>query len=457
MNDMNRPNEKDIKGWNAEYQWHPFADPNATAEDKPLIIESGKDVLVYDIDGKEYIDGQGGLWNVNVGHGRRDIVRAIADQAEKLSYYSLFGGTTHGPSIELSKLLVELTAPEGMTQVFFATGGSEAVESAFKLARQYWKLVGEPERTKFISLRRAYHGVGYGGLSANGTPSFRRMFEPLMPGFFQVETPYLYRNPFTDDPKKLAETCAMILEREIEHQGADTVAAFIAEPIQGAGGIIVPPAEYWPLVRQVCDRHGVLLIADEVVTGFGRTGELFGSRGWKVKPDMMVFAKGINSGYVPLGATMINGRIEQAFKGHEKAGFMHGNTYLAHPLACAAALVNLDIVVSENLARNASDVGDYFMAELNKLAARSPHIGNVRGKGLMIGVELVQDKSTKKQFAAEALFGHQVARRCRDNGILIRNVYDTFIISPPLTLKKQHVDRMVAVMAEALAAIGKTV
>jgi adenosylmethionine-8-amino-7-oxononanoate aminotransferase len=172
---------------------------------------------------------------------------------------------------------------------------------------------------------------------------------------------------------------------------------------------------------------------------------------------MMVFAKGINSGYVPLGATMINGRIEKAFRGHEKAGFMHGNTYLAHPLACAAALVNLDIVVSENLAANARDVGDYFMAELNKLAARSPHIGNVRGKGLMIGVELVQDKATKKSFAAEALFGHQVARRCRDNGILIRNVYDTFILSPPLTLKKQHVDRMVSVMAEALAAIGKTV
>jgi len=210
-------------------------------------------------------------------------------------------------------------------------------------------------------------------------------------------------------------------------------------------------------VRQVCDRHGVLLIADEVVTGFGRTGELFGSRGWKVKPDIMVFAKGINSGYVPLGATMINGRIEAAFKGHEKAGFMHGNTYLAHPLACAAALVNLDIVVSENLAGNAREVGAYFMAELNRLAARSPHVGEVRGKGLMIGVELVQDKATKKPFAAEALFGHQVARRCRDNGILIRNVYDTFILSPPLTLKKQHVDRMVAVMAEALAAIGKTV
>ena len=454
---MNRVKDKDVKDWNAKYQWHPFADPNATASDKPLIIESGRDVFVYDVDGKEYIDGQGGLWNVNVGHGRREIVDAIVGQVERLQYYSLFGGTTHGPSIELSKLLCDLTAHEGMTRTFFATGGSEAIESALKIARQYWKLTGEPERFKFISLRRGYHGVGYGGLSANGTPAFRRMYEPLMPGFYQVETPYLYRNPFTDDPKELAQICATLLDREIEHQGADTVAAFIAEPIQGAGGIIVPPAEYWPLVREICDKHGVLLIADEVVTGFGRTGNFFGCRGWKVKPDIMTFAKGINSGYVPLGATMINARIEEAFRNNSKAGFMHGNTYLAHPLACVAALANLDIIVKENLTDNARQVGSYFMSELKKIAARSPFIGEIRGKGLMIGIELVRDKAKKTPFEAEVMFGHQVARRCRDSGILIRDVFDTLIISPPLTLKNAHVDRMVPVIEEALDFFGKRV
>ncbi|TGV11268.1 aminotransferase class III-fold pyridoxal phosphate-dependent enzyme [Mesorhizobium sp. M8A.F.Ca.ET.173.01.1.1] len=447
---MTRKNAVDVKKWNAEYQWQPFADPNAVANDKPLIIESGKGSIVYDIDGKEYIDGQGGLWNVNAGHGRKEIIDAITEQLNQLQFYSLFGGTTHSRSIELSKLLVDMTAEEGMKRVFFSTGGSEAVETALKLARQYWKLNGQAQRTKIISLQRAYHGVGYGGLSANGTPAFRRMFEPLMSGFFRVESPYFYRNPFTDDPSELARICAMMLERTIIDQSPDTVAAFIAEPIQGAGGIIVPPAEYWRLVREVCDKYGVLLIADEVVTGFGRTGSMFGSRLWGVKPDMMIFAKGINSGYVPLGATMFNDRIEQAFKDHPDAGFMHGNTYLAHPLACAAAIANLDMVVKEGLAQNAGEVGTYFMSRLAELGQRQKHVGEVRGRGLMIGVELVADKPTKTRFADSDYFGHCVARRCRDNGVLIRNVYDTFIISPPLILTKAQVDRMVEVMDEAL-------
>jgi len=446
----NRRNSVDVKAWNAEYQWQPFADPNAVAKDKPLIIDAGKGVMVSDIDGREYIDGQGGLWNVNAGHGRREIIDAISEQLNRLQYYSLFGGTTHGGSIELSKLLVDMTTPEGMTRVFFSTGGSEAVETALKLARQYWNLEGQPQRTKFISLQRAYHGVGFGGLSANGTPAFRHMFEPLMAGFSRVEPPYLYRNPFSSDPAELAQICATMLDRMIEDQSPNTVAAFIAEPIQGAGGIIVPPAEYWPLIRKVCDKHGILLIADEVVTGFGRTGSMFGSRLWGVKPDMMVFAKGINSGYVPLGATMFNERIEQAFAGKTNAAFMHGNTYLAHPLACAAALANLDIVVKEGLADNAAAVGSYFLEKLKALAARQKHVGEARGKGLMIGVELVADKKTKTRFPDSDLFGHYVARRCRDHGVLIRNVYDTFIISPPLILAKSHVDRIVEVMDEAL-------
>ena len=448
---MDRVNRADVKAWNAEYLFHPFADPSAVARDKPLIIESGKGAVVTDIDGKDYIDGQGGLWNVNAGHGRKEIIDAVSAQLNKLQYYSLFGGTTHGPAIELSKLLVDLTAPEGMTQAFFSTGGSEAIESALKLARQYWKLAGEPERTKFISLHRAYHGVAFGGLSANGTPAFRQAFEPLMPGFLRTETPYSYRNPFTDDPAELAQICATLLDRLIEDQSPGTVAAFLAEPIQGAGGLIVPPPEFWPLVRKVCDKHGILLIADEVVTGFGRTGSLFGSRLWGVRPDIMVFAKGINSGYVPLGATMFNARIEDAFRTAKDAWFMHGNTYLAHPLACAAALANLDIVVKEDLAGNAADVGGYFLKKLAEMQERQAHIGEVRGKGLMIGVELVADRKTTAPFTSEDQFGHHVARRCRDNGVLVRNIYDTFIISPPLILTKAQVDRIVTVMDEALS------
>ena len=443
-------NAPDVRKWNAQYHFHPFADPNVTEKDRPLIIESGNGAVVTDIDGKEYIDGQGGLWNVNAGHGRKEIIEAITEQLNTLQYYSLFAGTTHPKAIELSKLLVDLTAPEGMTRAFFSSGGSESIEGALKLARQYWRLKGEAHRTKFISLQRAYHGVGMGGISANGTPGFRHMFEPLMGGFIRVETPYVYRNPFSNDPAEVAAICATLLDRLIENESPDTVAAFIAEPIQGAGGLIVPPKEYWPLVRQVCDKHGILLIADEVVTGFGRCGTLFGSRMWNVKPDMMVFAKGINSGYIPLGAIMLNERIEEAFRNHPEAAFTHGNTYQAHPLGCAAALANLDIIMKDGLTENAGEVGSYFLGKLADLKDRQRHVGDVRGKGLMIGVELVADKKTKTKFADSAQFGHTVARRCRDNGVLIRNISDTFIISPPLILTKAQVDTIVEAMDEAL-------
>jgi len=443
-------NAPDVRKWNAQYHFHPFADPNVIEKDPPLIIESGKGAVITDIDGKQYIDGQGGLWNVNAGHGRKEIIEAITEQLNSLQYYSLFAGTTHPKAIELSKLLVDLTAPEGMTRAFFSSGGSESIEGALKLARQYWRLQGQAHRSKFISLQRAYHGVSFGGLSANGTPSFRHMFEPLMGGFIRVETPYVYRNPFSNDPAEVAAICATLLDRLIENESPDTVAAFIAEPIQGAGGLIVPPKEYWPLVREVCDKHGILLIADEVVTGFGRCGSMFGSRMWKVKPDIMVFAKGINSGYIPLGAIMFNERVEQAFRNHPEAAFAHGNTYQAHPLGCAAALANLDVVLKDGLTENAAKVGEYFLGKLADLRDRQKHVGDVRGRGLMIGVELVADKKTKTKFADDLQFGHSVARRCRDNGVLIRNIYDTFIISPPLILTKDQVDSIVEAMDEAL-------
>lgn len=450
-------NAPDLKNWNGIYQFHPFADPNVIDKDRPLIIESGKGAIVTDIDGKNYIDGQGGLWNVNAGHGRKEIIDAIKEQLDTLQYYSLFAGTTHPKAIELSKLLVDMTKQEGMKRAFFSSGGSESVEGAIKFARQYWRLKGQSHRFKIISLQRAYHGVCFGGLSANGTASFRHAFEPLMGGFFRVETPYTYRNPFSNDPAEVAAVCADLLDRLIENESPDTVAAFMAEPIQGAGGLIVPPAEYWPLVRKVCDKHGVLMIADEVVTGFGRTGHMFGSRMWNTKPDMMIFAKGINSGYIPLGAIMVNGRIEEAFKDHPEAAFMHGNTYQAHPLGCAAALANLDLVQKDGLVENAGKVGSYFLGKLQALQERQPHIGEARGKGLMIGVELVKDKKTKEKFADSELFGHKVARRCRDNGVLIRNIYDTFIISPPLILTNQQADTIVDSIDESLTYYSKQV
>ncbi len=437
---------------------YPFANANFLTKNPPLCIEGGDGVYVFDGGGKRYIDGQGGLWNVNVGHGRPEVKRAIVEQLDKLSFYSMFGNTTTLPAIELAELMCRIAEDEGMRRVFFSSGGSEAVEAATKLARQYWRLSGHPERFKFISLRLAYHGVTLGALSLNGRTPYREQYEPLLPGYHQIESPNPYRNPFTSDPLELGRLCADLLEREIIYQGPASVAAFVAEPIQGAGGVIVPPLNFWPLVREVCNRHGVLLISDEVVTGFGRSGSMFGCRALGVKPDIMAFAKGINSGYIPLGATMINERVAQAFESNDDSeftprAFMHGNTYSGHPLACAAAIANLQIVEQEDLPGNAKDVGAYFLGCLQEMQVRHRNIGDVRGMGLMIGIELVADKETKQQFDLSERFGARIWERCVEKGVLMRNLADTFIISPPLTLKKEHVDMMVGVFDQAISAV----
>lgn len=442
----------------ADNTLYPFANISYLAKRPPLVIERGDGVYVFDSAGKKYIDGQGGLWNVNAGHNRPEIIAAIKAQLEKLSFYSIFGGTTNQPTIDLSAVLCRIAAPEGITRAFFSSGGSEANEASYKLARQYWRQMGKPTRTKIVSLKRAYHGVTLAALSASGTTAYREGFEPLFPGFSQVETPYLYRNPFTNDHDALGRLCAELLEREIIYQGPETVAAFAAEPVQGAGGVIVPPANFWPLIRAVCDKHGVLLIADEVVTGFGRIGSMMGSRHWGVKPDIMNFAKGINSGYVPLGATLLNQRVADAFITSDEAqfsgnAFFHGHTYAGHPLACVAAIANLKIIEEEDLPGNAARVGAYFLNRLKDVQSRHPNMGDVRGCGLMIGIELVADPETKEPFDLSENFGARISDYCRSKGVLIRNLADTFIISPPLTLQTEQVDVMVDAFEEAIAAI----
>jgi putrescine---pyruvate transaminase len=283
---------KDLQS-NTQKLLYPFMNASYVDRNPPVVIEGGTGVHVTDRLGKQYIDGQAGLWNVNVGHGRREIQDAIRQQLDKISYYSIFAGTTNQPSIDLSERLVEMTAEEGMAAAFFSSGGSEANEAAFKLVRQYWQQIGQPQKTNIISLKNAYHGVTLGALSAIGSTYYRERFEPLLSWFSQVESPHLYRNPFgMTDQTELGSLCLTLMEREILYRGAVNVAAIIAEPVQGAGGVIVPPANYWPGLRQLCDKYGILLIADEVVTGFGRIGSIMGCRHWGVKPDIMTFAKG---------------------------------------------------------------------------------------------------------------------------------------------------------------------
>lgn len=451
---MTSPSSTWLKAHNTVHLMHPMQDPKALPDNPPLIIESGDGVHITDIDGRRFIDCQGGLWCVNAGYGRREIIDAVTRQMEQLPYYSLFPGSTNAPAIALASRLAEIAAPEGMVKASFGLGGSDAVETALKIARQYWKLEGQPQKFKFVSLYNGYHGLNFGGMSACGGVAWKASYEPLMPGFFQVEGPHLYRNPFTQDPEELAEICAQLMERQIEIQGPDTVAAIIAEPVQGAGGVIVPPASYWPRLRQIADKYNLLLIADEVITGLGRSGSLFGARGWGVKPDIMCLAKGISSGYVPLSATLVNARVASAWE--RDAGFtsvyMHGYTYSGHPVACAAGLAAIDIVLRENLADNARTVGDYFLQRLLELKDKHRAIGDVRGKGLMLAIELVRDRETREPFGPQDAYPQAISEGCVNQGVMIRTIVNKLIISPPLTFTQDHVDEVVSVLDRTFSA-----
>lgn len=446
----------DVRAANARHIFHPMADPKAIQAQPPRIIARADGVHVWDIDGKRYLDAVASLWNVNVGHNRAEVKQAIVAQLDQLAYYSTFGTTSNPPAIELSVRLTEMFAPERMRRVLFSSGGSDAVETALKVARQYWKLEGQGGRTKFISLKLGYHGVHIGGASLNGNPLFRQSYEPLLPGCTQVETPYTYRNIWDEqDPERLARHCVDALEREILYQGPETVAAFIAEPVQGAGGVIVPHASYWPQVRALCDKYGVLLVSDEIVTGFGRIGAMSGARAWGVAPDIMCMAKGINSGYVPLGVTLINERIESAFsRPGVPATLMHGYTYGGHPLACAAANANLDIVAREDLAANALVVGAYLLERLQEFD-RYPQVGDIRGKGLMAALELVADRQSKQMLLPTEPFVQALIAAAYQEGIVVRAQGNRLILSPPLVFTRDNVDELAACLHAAFESASR--
>lgn len=448
----------DLKRDNAQFLWHPMAHPAAMKTHAPDIIARGEGCWIWDLDGHRLIDGVGGLWSSNLGHSCRRVRDAVVAQMDELPFYNVFRGTTHVRAIELSARLVRMMAPEDVSAVMFSNGGSDAVEGALKVARQYWKLRGQADRTKFISLRQGYHGVHFGGASVNGSANFRRPYEPLLPGCYQIDTPWLYRNPYTDDPARLGELCAQLLEREIVAQGPDTVAAFIAEPVQGAGGVIVPPPNYWPLVRQVCDKHGVLLIADEVVTGFGRTGQLFGTRLWGVNADLWCLAKGISSGYVPLGATAIGRKVAEVFDRDTtgQATVTHGYTYSAHPVAAAAALATLDILEQDDIPGNAARVGAHLQARLAPFAQRHRIVGDVRGVGLMACLEMVSDQASRTAFTRSSDVPARVAREAYRRGAMVRISGPNLILSPPLIITREEVDVLVDILDAAFEAVETT-
>ncbi|MBE7416928.1 MAG: aminotransferase class III-fold pyridoxal phosphate-dependent enzyme [Ideonella sp.] len=445
-----------MKRDNAQFLWHPMAHPAAMRKTRPDIIARGEGCWVWDIDGHKLLDGVAGLWSSNLGHSCRPVRDAIVAQLDELPFFNTFRGTTHPRAIELSAALVALMRDDGVAAVMFGNGGSDAVEAALKIARQYHRLRGEPERSKFIALKQGYHGVHFGGMSVNGNPQFRRPYEPLLPGVFHIDTPWLYRNPYTQDEAALGRICAELLEREIQFQGADTVAAFIAEPIQGAGGIIVPPANYWPLVREVCNRHGVLLIADEVVTGFGRGGAMFGTRLWGVQADLWCLAKGISTGYVPLGATAIGARVAEAFDADASGAgqITHGYTYSAHPVAAAAALATLKVLVEDDVVGHVARVAPAFQQRLRGLVQRHDFVGDVRGQGLMLGIEMVADKPTRATLPKGSDLPLRVSRAAYRRGLMVRVSGPNLILSPPLVISEAELDTLCSTLEAAFDEVG---
>ncbi|MFL5266264.1 MAG: aspartate aminotransferase family protein [Stellaceae bacterium] len=433
------------------YLVHPLHHPDDHRQ--PLVVVDGKGAMLRDAEGREYIDGLAGLWNVNIGHGRGELADAASAQMRRIAFASAYIGATNEPAVRLAEKIVRHAYPNSAA-VYFTTAGAESNESSFKFARYYWKIKDKPQKTKIISRIHAYHGVTMAAMSATGMAAYHKMFGPLVPGFIQVPPPYAYRWPGNEEPGIGA---ADATEKVILAEGPDTVAAVIAEPVMGAGGVIVPPPSYFPRLREICDRHGVLLIADEVITGFGRTGKWFALGHWGVEPDLVSFAKGVTSGYLPLGGVIASRHVHEAIESAPAdRKFMHAATYSGHPVCCAVGLRNVEIIESEGLVERAAVMGRRLLAGLEGLRDLAT-VGDVRGLGMMCGVELVADRDTK---APTLGLGPRFTREALARGLLPRirpgsadpPIGDTICLSPPLSTPTEVLDRIPQILREAIIA-----
>jgi len=434
-----------LREMNARHLWHPMGHPGEQQAHAPKIIKGAQGVEITDIDGHSVVDAVGGLWCVNLGYSNDVVKQAIADQLFELPYYSAFAGTSNPTAIEASYAVQEFFADDGMTRVFFTSGGSDSVDTALRMARQYHRIRGEHTRTKFISLKKGYHGTHWGGASVNGNNRFRITYEPLLPGCYHLPSPYTYRNPYHEtDPAKLAQNIAAAFEDEIAFHDPSTIAAFIMEPIQGAGGVIVPGPSFMKLMREICDRHGILMISDEVICGFGRTGDWSGARHWGVQPDMMTIAKGITSGYFPVGGVLVGDKVADVFENAPAAdgAIWTGYTYSAHPVGAAAVVACLSETLRLDTKTNAAARGTQLYEGVRKLAEKYDIIGDVRGgHGLMTGIELVSDKTAKTPMDAETM--KRVHQATYEAGTMVRLGAHNVLMSPPLTITEAEVDRII--------------
>jgi putrescine---pyruvate transaminase len=433
-----------------EHLFHPLHHPEDHRS--PKVWVKGEGIMLWDAEGNQYIDSLSCLWNVNVGHGRRELAEAAAAQMAELAFCSSYAGATNIPATKLAAKLASLAYPS-LNTVYFTSGGAESNESAFKTARFYWKVNGKPDKVKVIARQHAYHGVTLAAMSATGMAPYWKMFEPRVPNFLHIQAPYPYRFEGVKPGETIGQAAARELEEKIRAEGPDTVAAFIAEPVQGAGGVIVPPDDYFPNIRRICDKYNVLFIADEVITGFGRTGSWFALGRWGVEPDIMSFAKGVTSGYLPLGGIMISDQIRNAvLSAPYENRWMHAFTYSGHPTCCAVGLKNIEIIEKEGLVKNAAEMGARLLNGLKTLYEFAA-VGDVRGLGLMAAVELVSDRATKAPNDPAKEIGERVRQECVTRGLYTRIRGDVIMLSPPLVIREEQVDRMVEILREALQAV----
>ena len=435
-----------------EHLLHPMTPPHDIERLGAKFFVRGEGLYLVDAEGNRYIDAYSGMGNVILGHGHPDVVKAIKDQVDQLCYVPAFSRYGNPPAARLAKALTDI-APTGLNHAHFANSGSEANELSFKLARMYHDLTGNADKYKILSQDGAYHGVTYATMSAGGIPAYQQYFGPMMDGFAFVATPNTYRCDAcaADDCKDHGPDD---LERVILREGPDSVAAFIIEPVMGVGGHLVPGASYYPRVREICDRYNVLLIADEVVCGFGRTGTLFGLNHWDISPDLMSVAKGISSGYLPLGATVISDKAWAAIlDAGEEYLFVHGHTTSAHPVCCAAGVATIEVIQRDGLVKNSKELGAYLLNRLQAGLADNPFAGDVRGLGLLASVELVQDPVTKEKFPVSDGVGKRAYQHIMDHGIIVRTANDIISLRPPLISTKKDIDEIVDVVVDAVDAL----
>lgn len=432
----------DIQALDAEHHLHPFTNTGALNKKGARVITKGEGVYLWDSEGNKIIDGMAGLWCVNMGYGRKELVEAANTQMNQLAYYNTFFQTTHTPAAELAREIASVT-PGDLNHIFFANSGSEAIDTIIRLVRQYWAIKGKPYRNILISRENAYHGSTVGGTSLGGMSGMHKQGAPLVPNIERIRQPYWYGEAGDMSEEEFGIACAKALEEKILEVGPDNVAAFVGEPIQGAGGVIVPPANYWAEIQKICQKYDILLAADEVICGFGRTGSWFGSETLGITPDIISMAKGLSSGYLPIAAVAVGDRISNALIEHDD-DFNHGYTYSGHPVSAAVAIANIRLMKEENIVDYvANDIGPYFQQKLRDTLGEHPLVGHIEGVGLVAGIALVKDKATKELFPDDLDIGMICRDHCFNNGLIMRAVGSRMVLSPPLVISRDEVDELI--------------